>query len=117
MITILYPGNKFGDQIGFKLTLKMFVFTIWFGSQTRLRLLRAEGEESEELFGDSLQQHFLLSNDLPPLPKRGVAEQTFNLMSVHLALVCNDIFLCVLFPNHSSSLCRPLGLVGWKEGK
>lgn len=92
----------------------MFVFTIWFGSQAKLRLLRAEGEEEQR--GAVLQQPCLLSTALPPLPKRGVAEQTFNLMSVHLALVCNDIFLCVLFPNHSSSLCRPLGLVGWKEG-
>lgn len=52
-----------------------------------------------------------------PLPRRGVAEQTFNLMSVHLALVCNDIFLCVLFLNHFSSLWRPPGLARWQEGK
>lgn len=52
MTAVLYPGNKFGDQIGFKLTLKMFVFTIWFWSQARLWLLRAEGEEREELFRD-----------------------------------------------------------------
>lgn len=53
----------------------------------------------------------------PSLPQEGVAEQTFNLMSAHLALVCGDIFLCVLFLNHFSSLWRPPGLARRQKGR
>lgn len=77
---------------------------------------RAEGKEQDAIRGFDCSISFSQTTFLL-LPKRGVAEQTFNLMSVHLALVCNDMFLCVLFLNHFSSLRRPPELARWQEGK
>lgn len=99
----------------------MFLFTIWLGLWVRLRAPfppppGAEGNEPGTTWGFDRSVSFSQMIFLPLL-RWGVAEQTFHLTSLHLALVHNDIFLCVLFLNHFPSLCRPPGLARQQEEK